>query len=196
MLKLFWLSHIKQFLQWQTIFCIIFFMENFNIAIWKLAWILCNMVYFILLLYCYTEEKINSNSNSISKIPPPPPSSKLLGQLSSHGVGVSIVHHQTLWQASKQQKINYIYLQIRGGGGGGGGYPNTPKPHKKRFSDTKGGGVNIPTPPPPPCIRALTKTRRSLGAPGRGMSQSDALLSGILTVFSWMNDPLVTFKHV
>ena len=39
------------------------------------------------------------------------PSSKLLGQFSRHGVGVSIVHHQPLWQAKKKG------LRIQRGGG-------------------------------------------------------------------------------
>ena len=51
---------------------------------------------------------------------------KFFGQFSRHGVEVSMVHHQPLWQAKKDI---YIYNSSGSKGGGGGGvYSLTPQP--------------------------------------------------------------------
>ena len=78
------------------------------------------------------------------------PSSKFLGQFSRHGVGVSIVHHQPLWQGGKNRSSDPR-----------GGYPSKPPPPPKKKKKKKkkkliihfwskgGGGLNTPPPPPP-----------------------------------------------
>ena len=77
--------------------------------------------------------------------------SKFLGQFSRHWVGVSVVHHQPLWQASKQKRKKK--KKIFGSKGGGGVTPLTPpKKNQKPFFWTQGGGggLNTPNTPLPP----------------------------------------------
>ena len=63
--------------------------------------------------------------------------SKFLGQFSRHRVGVALIHHQPLWQASKRKKVGLV-LRIQRGGG---------LPPKKKFLDPKEGGLVDPPPP-------------------------------------------------